>query len=467
MQGYSGAAADSSGRSAGAKSLRLLINPPRWSLDDHTVVFQYIGGGGWFCASFGDGAKYMHAADKDPTLRARIDARAREIRRGRDALGPDLARVMAAVELSKDYDPEQPRDEQGRWTSEGAAAGASAGVAAGATATTPDALSLYGPQTAAALRALGQRALGAAAAFFPEGAATVGVAAAGSAAVLGTLFSPLNGESVATGTLPDAPDYSYKYDQDTGRLTVTRQNADGTSETVFSGHHDKDAVFRDENGNAIGRYLGDSVALDADAVRGYEARRRSDAQARPGAIVQSTARTRDDPEACPAPALDKPGGKSNKGAVAYEEEVGIEVEGVVPPHAGLAIRMTRPDGSPVYLDNCVNQTHSLIEAKGFNYGKALNKLMTKGDDRPWRWYESTMMKQAARQVEVAEARGWNLEWHFADEKVANYMREKFAAKGYPIRVVHTPASQRLVEQFGRALERSSNELRYRLGLRSW
>jgi hypothetical protein len=457
MQGRLRAATRRSGGGDNSKALRLLINPPRWSLDDRTVIFQYTGNGGWFCASFGEGAKYMHAADNDAVLCRRIEARAQEIRRHRDALGPDLARVMAAVELAKDYDPDQPRDEDGRWTSGGGAA------VAGAIA---DALSLYGAESAVpALRALGQRALAAAAALLPEGAVAVGAVAAGSVTVLGTLFLPLNGGSVASGTLPDAPDYSYKYDQDTGRLTVTRQNANGTSETVFSGHHDTDAVFRDENGNAIGRYLGDSVALDADAVRGYEARRRSDAQAPPGAIAQSTARTRDDPEVCPVPEKDKGGGKSNEGGMAYEEHVGEVVGGVVPPGLGLAIRMTKPGGSSVYLDNCVDQTHSLIEAKGFTYDKALEDWHAMGD-KLWVFMEEKMMRQAASQVEVARARGWNLEWHFADKDVADYMQERFAERGYPIKVLHTPPPQDLIDRFGRVLGGSSDELRYFLGLYS-
>jgi hypothetical protein len=445
MQGHSGAAPHSSGRSAGAKSLRLLINPPRLQLDDRTVVFKYTGDGGWLCASFGDGAKYMDAAESDPTLRARIAARAREIKRGRDALGADLARVMAAVELSKDYDPEQARDERGRWTSEGAAA------AAGFLG---DEFNIFGAKSAApGLRALAQRALAAVAALLPEGAVAAGLAAAGSVAVLGTLFLPTNRGSVATGTLPDAPEFSYKYDQDTGRLTVTRKNADGTTDIVFSGHHDKDAVFRDEKGNAVGRYLGDSVALDADAVRGYQA---------PG-----PATTRDDdPKICPAPEPDKPGGKTNEGGVAYEEYVGEVVKGVVPPGLGLAIRMTKPDGKSVYLDNCVNERRTLIEAKGFTYGKAYEEWVT--DERGvWPFMEDEMMRQAARQVEVARAGRWNLEWHFADKEVAKYMEGKFAEKGYLIKVEHTQPPQSLTDRFGRVLEGSSDELRHLLGLRAW
>jgi hypothetical protein len=384
MQGHSGAAARSSGSGSSTRELRLLINPPQLQLDDRTVIFKYTGDGGWYCASFGDGAKYMRAAKEDPVLRRRIETRAQHLQRNRHALGLDLACVMAAVELAKDYDPDQPRDEQGRWTSEGGA------VVAG---TVADAFSLYGSQSAVpALRALAQRTLGAAAATLPEGAAAVGVAVAGSAAVLGTLFLPLNRGSVATGTLPDAPEFSYKYDQDTGRLTVRRQNADGTSEMVFSGHHDKDAVFRDENGNAIGRYLGDSVALDADAVRGYEARRRTDAQAPPGAIAQSTATARSDPKVCPDPGPDKSGNKS-PGAIAYQMYVGQFVNGQpLPP--GTGIRTIRPNGRPVYFDDCNRSDGTLIEAKGLGYSDAMNS----GKFYPWNGMYDDMMDQSERQL---------------------------------------------------------------------
>jgi hypothetical protein len=449
MEGHSGAAARISEQGAGARSLRLLINPPRLQLDDRTVIFKYTGDGGWFCASFGDGAKYMRAAEEDPTLRERIAKRAQNIRRGRDALGPDLARVMAAVELSKDYDPDQPRDEKGRWTREGGGA-----VAAGAVA---DAFNLYGaPSAAAGLRALAQRALGAAAALLPEGAAAVGVAVVGSAAVLGTLFLPINRASVATGTLPDAPEFSYKYNQDTGRLTVTRQNADGTADTVFAGHHDKDAVFRDENGNAIGRYLGDSVALDADAVRGYEARRRSDAQAPPGAIAQSTARTRSDPEVCPDPSSDKPGRK-DPGAVAYQMYVQMFVNGE-PLEEGLGIRMIKPDGEPVYFDDCrrrddgVHPAGSLVEAKGYGFSEHMNS----DNAYPWFGMLQDMLDQSASQI--AAAGGRPIEWYFAEEDVANYMSGVFARLRPGITVHYLQAPPWVADQIRRVAEGGWYEL---------
>jgi hypothetical protein len=434
MQGHSGAAARSSGQSADAKRLRLLINPPRLHLDDRTVIFKYTGDGGWFCASFGDGAKYMRAAKEDPMLRRRIEARACDIRRGRNALGPDLARVMAAVELAKDYDPDQSRDDHGRWTSEGSGAGA---AVAGAVA---DTARMFGNAAyAEGLRQLATRALAA----LPTVAAWVGEAVAAVApatAFLGTLFIPAPRNVTSDGTLADAPDFSYHFDQEAGHLTITRQLDDGTRETVFDGRYDKDGVFRDADGNPIGRHLGNSVALDADAVRGYEARRRTDAQAPPGAIVQSTATTRNDPKVCPDPGPDKPG-RQDARAIEYQMVVGIRVNGEpLPP--GMAIKVDGPEG-PVYFDDCNREDGTLIEAKGDKYGQALRS----GRAYPWFGMVGDMMDQAQRQVAAAEGRA--IEWHFADPGVADYMRARFAENGLNIGTVYTPPPDWWAEKLAR------------------
>jgi hypothetical protein len=80
--------------------------------------------------------------------------------------------------------------------------------------------------------------------------------------------------------------------------------------------------------------------------------------------------------------------------------------------------------------------------------------------------EERMMKQAASQIEVAQFHGWNLEWHFADQQVANYMREQFREKGWPIEVRYTQPTQDMTDRFGRVLEGALDELRYRFGLHS-
>lgn len=426
MQGHSGAAARSSGESAGAQSLRLLINPPRLQLDDRTVIFKYTGDGGWLCASFGDGAKYMQAAQDDPVLRERIAEHAQNIRRGRAALGPDLARVMAAVELAKDYDPEQARDELGRWTSEGASA--ATGVAGGT------ALMYASAAYADGLRQIGAQVLGAAARALPTMASTIVGGAARlalpGAAFFGTLFIPAPRNVTSDGTLSDAPDFSYHFDREAGHLWIKHQLDDGTSETVFDGRYGKDGVFRDEQGYAIGRFLGDSVALDADAVRGYEARRKSDAGAQAGAAAQSIAIARTEPKLCPDPTAENIAGRKLP-ALLYQSQISG-----LPP--GVDFRLVDPKTrNSVSYDACwPEKAGDMGEAKGPNYFKFMI------DPNHWyKWYQGVdqIKEQMERQSRAAGDR--QVEWHFAEQGPADYFRRYVAANALTlpnIRVFYTP-----------------------------
>ncbi len=425
MQGHSGTAAHSSGQ--GAKRLRLLINPPQLQLDDHTVIFKYTGDGGWFCASFGDGAKYMRAAKEDPVLRRRIAKRAQNIRRDRNALGPDLARVMAAVELAKDYDPEQPRNEQGRWTNNGADAGAigALAVTAGSVAAADVASAFANPNAVQALKQIGIRAMAAAAAVLPEGAVVAGAAVGGAALAFRTLFIPANKELISSGTLPDAPDFAYRFDQGAGHLTVTREHDDGTSERVFDGRPDAQGVFRDEDGNAVGRFLGDSVALDADVVRGYEARRKSDSAAQAGAAAQSIAIAQTEPKLCPDPTVESIAGRKLP-ALLYQSQISG-----LPP--GVDFRLINPEsGNPVSFDACwPEKAGEMGEAKGPNYFKFMID-----PDHWYKWYQGVgqIKDQMARQARAAGDR--QVEWHFAEQAPAEYFRQYVAANPVTLSNIH-------------------------------
>lgn len=428
MQGHSGAGARSDGQSAGAKRLRLLINPPRLHLDDRTVIFKYTGDGGWFCASFGDGAKYMRAAKEDPVLRRRIDARAQHLRRDRRALGPDLARVMAAIELAKDYDPEQARDDRGRWTSDGSdpgAMGAPSAVVAGSLAV-GDAASVFASSNAVeALKQIGIRAMAVAGTVVPEGAAVAATAVAGAALVFRTLFIPDNKALISSGTLPDAPDFAYRFDQGAGHLTVTREHDDGTSERVFDGRPDAQGVFRDEDGNAVGRFLGDSVALDADAIRGYEARRKSDSAAQAGAAAQSIAIARTEPKLCPDPTVESIAGRKLP-ALLYQSQISG-----LPP--GVDFRLVDPKtGNAVSYDACwPEKAGEMGEAKGPNYFKFMID-----PDHWYKWYQGVakIKEQMGRQASAAGDR--QVEWHFAEQGPAEYFRQYVAANPVTLPNIH-------------------------------
>lgn len=416
-------------RSTAVRPLRLVFNPETLSLDERTIVVQRANDGGYICLGLGSAGQFLRAVGESAV-------------REKTASNPDegdpfLRRLKTAIALAKDYDPAQPRDDHGRWTSDGVSA-----AAAGTTAAMADAARMFGDTAnLSTLRALAARALaGAAAVVGTPAAATVG----GAAAFFGTLFMPTNRSTVSEGTLPDAPDYSYQFDQEAGHLTITHQFDDGTSETVFSGRYDKDGVFRDEDGNPIGRFLGNSVALDADAVNGYEARRKSDAQSQASANTQTAVTARSDPKACPDPGPDKSGYKS-PGALAYQMYVGMQVNGEpLPP--GIGIKMTRSNGRPVYFDDCQQSTGALIEAKGFGYSDAMNS----GKLFPWLGMYINMMDQSKRQLEAA--RGRPIEWYFAEKDVADYMRKVFAKQRPGISVFYLRPPRGLIGQLRRIIE---------------
>lgn len=190
-------------------------------------------------------------------------------------------------------------------------------------------------------------------------------------AFFGTLFVPApRGLATSDGPVSGAPGYSYHFDQEAGHLTIQHQLDDGTSETVFDGRYDKNGVFRDDDGNAIGRHLGSSIALDADAVRGYEARRRSDAQAPPGAIVQTDTAERTEPKLCPD-RTEEGYQRGEMPALLYQ----TQISGIPP---GFDFKLTDPaDGEPVSFDACWEEKDGTMgEAKGPGYDKHLKMEMT-------------------------------------------------------------------------------------------
>jgi restriction endonuclease fold toxin 5 of polymorphic toxin system len=234
-------------------------------------------------------------------------------------------------------------------------------------------------------------------------------------AFFGTLFVPApRGLATSDGPISDAPGYSYHFDQEAGHLTITHKFDDGTSDTVFDGRYDKDGVFRDKDGNAVGRFLGDSVALDADAVRGYEARRRSDAQAPPGAIVQSVSTTRDDPKLCPDTTEEETKGRKDRGT-----DYQAQISGLPP---GFDFKLKDPlSGKLVSFDACWEEKDGTMgEAKGPGYEK---QMVGPDDWQDWYTGDDQIRKQMASQSRAAAAAGKRVEWHFAEPGPARYVND--------------------------------------------
>jgi hypothetical protein len=107
----------------------LAIDPDRISLAPGKIVLQQTAGGGYFCVGLGSAAAFLRAIDDGDEL----DHLPEDMEAGSrffdsqlwQSNDPFLRRLHAATALAKaGFDPNQPRDDRGRWTSEGVGAGA-------------------------------------------------------------------------------------------------------------------------------------------------------------------------------------------------------------------------------------------------------------------------------------------------------------------------------------------------------
>lgn len=401
-------------RRAAAKFPQLVLDPPDIALDGREIVVKHSPDGGYFCVGLGAAAEFLSAVDEDEALARRIDEMTDSFEADDGPLAksadPSLRRLARAVALAKDgFDAREPRDERGRWTDEGAGAAAATMAGAGAS-------DIFAPSTL--VSALRQFAGG----ILPAGAA-------GAVAALGVLVIPTNRSLISEGSVPDEPGLSYRFDQGTGVLTITRESAGAAKEVLYSGQH-AGGVFRDSNGNIVGRDLGGSVVIDPDTIPGYNSRPAAGSSSRAATRARSDAAVdRDEPKLCPDPGLDSPGWmKRSERALAYQEQItGLP--------RGFAV-----DFNGVSFDGCRERDGTLVEAKGLGFEWAMTR------SGQWRVeYEGVdgIMAQADRQSKAAPNR--RIEWHFAEKPVADYFRDVFAnAKLKNITVFYTPAIRRKI-----------------------
>ena len=400
---------------AGAKPPRLILDPENVALGDGDILVKHAADGGYFCLGFGSAASFLRAVDEAPAFDDLVDTgRVGElIIKGPEsslAKSADLSlrRLGAAVALAKGgYNPDEARDEGGRWTGSGGAA-ATAGAAAADLFSAP-----------ALIPALRQFVAG----LLPSGAAGV----SGAVAALGVLVIPTNRSLISEGSIPDEPGLSYRFDQGTGVLTFTRERDDGNKEVIFEGRRIGENVFQDREGNVIGRDIGGSLVIDPDMIPAYRSNAADDASSQSG--VGTDAAVNSKPKLCPDPGPDKPGRKTEKD-IAYEMYVGTLVNGE-PLGYGLAVRLMSPvDREYVYFDNCRLTNGDMIDAKGTGY---LN-LRGKKSPIPWLGAEAKMLRQSERQIEAAQGRP--IEWYFAEKEIADHVRDLFARNNRNIAIIY-------------------------------
>ena len=380
---------------------RVIVEPERLHLELGDLVLKHTKDGGYLCIGFGYGAQFLKAVDYDQRLNALIDLKETEVIAKRDhPLGNNdrfLRRLGIALSIARagGYDAEEARDNHGRWTDGGTFGNALT------------ALSLFdsnlGTKVLGALRMMMSRL---------DGAATVG----------NIILVPNNKNLITEGAVPDAPGIAYRYDQGAGRLTLTRDNGDGTSTVVYSDQAGADFLFRDHDGNVVARKLGNGVMLDASQVPGHE----------------SQSNDNDKLKLCPDPVSDKPGWQQySSRSIAYQSQISG-----LPP--GLAVNF-----NGVSFDGCRAENGNLLEAKGEGFVWAMV------DANHWAdFYKGVAeaMEQAERQNSAVEGTARIIEWHFAEEPVANYFREQFKRAGYDhIVVISTPLQKIEIGEFMRLI----------------
>lgn len=364
-------------------------------------------------------------------------------------------RLVIAEALAKaGFDPDEPRDELGRWTTAGGDTShlqegrsfAPPPAAGSAPTEEGDSLPLQvgrsfapplplaaGPAADDFAAVLGRwagwafgnpaerEALAALGRFAARAVAGSVGAVGGAITALGVLIIPTNKDTTSRGTLPDRPDISYTFDAPAGILTLSR---DGE---VFYAGRMQGGAFRDDRGRIFGHLLGGNVVVDPEILPAVASQAHSEAEpetrGRPIAEVESDS---DKPRLCPDPTPDFGWQKRSERALQYQEQItslprGVDVE----------LRRVRFDG-------CRESDGTMLEAKGEGFEWAMIGPME--FFKNYKGVEA-VMDQAERQSEAAPDR--RIEWYFAEEPVADYFRDKFAeAKFSNITVIYEPYARR-------------------------
>lgn len=247
----------------------------------------------------------------------------------------------------------------------------------------------------------------------------------GASIVFGILFIPTDRSIVGEGPIAGSPGLSYRYDSEMGTLQIRQDVGSLGSVLLTEAHIGTDGLYRDAQGNIVGRYLlGSGVVIDVGALPGY--------RMVPGINATPNADTRIDnqPKLCPDPSPDRPGAPLDN---PYQQYVSMLVNGrALPP--GLAVSLFNPiSGNNVVFDDCRLSDGTMIEAKGDGY---LEMLMKGTDNMPWLSVQDKLVNQADAQLQAAQGRP--VEWYFKAGPVADYVRELFNRMGIRITVIHAP-----------------------------
>jgi hypothetical protein len=332
-----------------------------------------------------------------------------------------IKQITEAELIAKQYNENQSRDQNGRWTTGGAqSVNANVGVAMfGGTASgsTELGISILGdlPKARTIFGALGTAATAALEAF----GATF---ATGAAVFAGAWFIPLGRSAVASGTLPGHPDLQYHYDGDEGHFSLYNSE----KELLFSGTAGGDGLIRTQDGDVIGRRIDSTVLIDAGIIPDEETE--AESSVRSQAEAQAIAAT-SDPSLCPVPLPDRPGFKS-AASMLYQQYISSIVNPEHPMPLGLAPYYINPvTGKAVALDDCYQTDGTPVDAKGPGIARMVQNVKMAG------FLTVSYRKQADRQIGAIPGR--QIDWYVDEPGATEFFKKTFSDMP-AINVVNVP-----------------------------
>jgi hypothetical protein len=324
----------------------------------------------------------------------------------------ELARIEVSAALLK-YDPAQPRDNIGRWTTGGGSSDApeedealQPPEPAFLQSPTPEpvffepspsAPIIVPPPVAPAVEELAPETVGLLSRF----AAVLG----GSLALGGLLaLIPTNGTNIHEGDIPGRPDLTYRLDE--GELMIDHVDDQGNLHRVYEGFPDAAGLYRDSTGRVIGQRVGTGAVFNLGSVPMFGGPSAMGPTAASDPTSHDSGPSSSDPKDCPDPTPESINGR-DPDVVRYQSQItGLE--------PGQIVHLNGRN-----FDGCDEETGDMKEAK---HGQDWF-FTVPVEDRPSLNEYKKIMAQAEGQSNAAGER--RVIWYFSNPEAATYWREKF------------------------------------------
>jgi hypothetical protein len=222
--------------------------------------------------------------------------------------------------------------------------------------------------------------------------------------ILGVLLTPTNSTVEQRHAVPRVPNTFYeRFPGEIGWHIVTK-NINGDDVEIPSG---PDGFFRDPWGRPFAKVLpSGQLVFDAE-----------------GEFPPAVPHDEREPNVCPVPTPDKPGGGPGSFGRAYEDFMKLLLNPGGPTPSGFGRELPSPEAQSgkTIFDDCWLKNGTMFEYKG---GYAGLVRLAAGDARKWAFIQD-WLNQSRRQIEAAGRLGRRVVWMFSSGEAAQFAYELF------------------------------------------